>query len=259
MNRKLIYTVIFGDYDSLAEVGYVNPDSDYICITDNRDLTSKTWDVRYVNTDTDTDNDNDKARLNRLYKFFPMEFFDYESSLYIDGNISITGDVSLLFDECLNKQDISISKHPFRTCLYEEAEVCVRTGKASKNDVSLQIEKYQSEGFPKGYGLFENNVIFRKHTEAIETLMKDWHLEFSNHSKRDQLSLCYCLWKNNIKCNPFHYGPRYTNQYFDFRLHKKEENLSFIKRMALIANVRQKQSNGYFLFNSFFSLLKRFT
>lgn len=249
--NRLVYTVILGDYDILQEVKYIAADIDYVCITDNVNVSSETWEVIHIDSGTDS------VELNRLYKFLPMRFFNYHESMYLDGNIAITGDVSFLFDKYLSSSDIAISPHPFRSCLYDEASICVEIGKATSEQVNHQLYKYRNEGFPHNYGLFENNVIIRRHTEEIRYLMDMWLEEFKTHSKRDQLSLCYCLWKLSINCNKIYEGPRYSSKYLNFNLHKKELSLSPIKRLSLLANIRQKQSLLYCVLNKVFISIKK--
>ena len=55
---------------------------------------------------------------------------------------------------------------------------------------------------PRNYGLNETNIIYRKHnSKKIKKIMTEWWNMIKNYSKRDQLSLSYILWKNNIPVN----------------------------------------------------------
>ena len=55
---------------------------------------------------------------------------------------------------------------------------------------------YKSLGFPEHYGLYEANVIIRKHNnKSVIDLMEYWWSEILNNSHRDQLSLNYVIWK----------------------------------------------------------------
>ena len=67
--------------------------------------------------------------------------------------------------------------------------------------ISKQIGLLRKENYPENHGLFETNIIFRKHKDAmIIKLMKDWWDMICNFSYRDQLSFNYVLWKNNQIC-----------------------------------------------------------
>ena len=52
-NKYIVYTALFGKYDKLLEIHNINKHIDYVCFTDNKDLTSKTWNIIYVSDDKD--------------------------------------------------------------------------------------------------------------------------------------------------------------------------------------------------------------
>lgn len=239
MNKRLVYTVIFGDYDELREVRRKSEGVDYICVTDNESLKSNTWTVIYV------DKASDNVSLNRRYKFFPYEFFEYEESIYIDGNIEIVGNVAKLFDECLNGFDIAIPRHPFRDCIYEEALACQRSGKVD-DAVFGQLEKYRENGFPAHFGLFENNCIVRRHSSCeVRALMSEWWGEFESGVKRDQLSLAYLMWKMNVGCYEMKQGPRYSNVFFKLKFHKNEACLPLHSKIPLYISLNSQRAWVY--------------
>ena len=39
-NKKVVFTAIFGNYDNLKTPEYINPDWDYVCFTDNKNVES---------------------------------------------------------------------------------------------------------------------------------------------------------------------------------------------------------------------------
>ena len=95
-------------------------------------------------------------------------------------------------------KNIAIHRHQVRDCIYSEGRAVLATGKALSKDVHNQLRKYDREGFPKHYGLFETNIIIRNHNnEECINIMEDWWNEMVQWTKRDQLSFTYALWKNN--------------------------------------------------------------
>lgn len=59
--------------------------------------------------------------------------------------------------------------------------------------------KINGDKFPANYGLYEANIIYRKHNnEQIKKMCEEWWWFIKNLAKRDQLSLTYVCWKNNI-------------------------------------------------------------
>ena len=65
--------------------------------------------------------------------------------------------------------------------------------------IQSQMKRYQQLGFPANLGLAETSVVIRKHndSECIK-LDEDWWTEMKYGSKRDQLSLNFVSWKNNL-------------------------------------------------------------
>lgn len=233
MIKRVVYTAIFGGYDNLIEPRKVDPSIDYVCFTDNAELSSAVWRIICLNSCM---NDIDNAKLNRQYKFLPHVYFpDYDESLYIDGNIEIvSNNLSKAFEYALSNSDISIPKHTDRDCIYEEAEACIKLGKGEPKKINKQILLYESKNYPKHNGLFENNVIFRRHNkDSIVKLMEQWHEAIYVYSGRDQLSLCFLLWVNSIKCMPFFWGPKYSNKFFKIRFHRNEMRLPILKKIHL--------------------------
>lgn len=132
----------------------------------------------------------------KYFKIFPHKLFpEYDYSIWVDGNISLYGDLAP-FVERMEGKYIAEFEHPNNNCIYEEAYSIVSQGKARGRDVRKQIELYRAEGFPANYGLLENSLIVRQHhnLNCVE-LMEAWWNEMLRHSWRDQLSLSYVLWK----------------------------------------------------------------
>lgn len=205
-NKKVVYTVITGDYDKLKEVNK-EENFDYICFTNNDSLKSDTWDVRKLPDDVEK-SDLDNIKKQRKVKILANRYLsDYDLSVYIDGNVEIVGNLTdFISQNCDSKKGyIFIPKHPLRDCIYEEAEACIKYKKGDPDMFKKQVEAYKKEGFPEHYGLAENNIIIRYHNNKdCAKLMESWWKEIETRSHRDQLSLFYCVWKlGNVKVTLF--------------------------------------------------------
>lgn len=221
MPKKVVYTVITGKYDGLLS----QPKAegwDYICFTDDPNLKSDCWDVRLLPEEL---NNLSAAKKNRCVKILAHKFLpQYDFSLYIDGNVSILGDINVFVENFCKETDgyIFIGEHPHRNCIYKEEATVVKIKKDKQEITGKQVEEYRKEGFPENYGLTQNCIIFRyhKHKECIK-LMEFWWNEVKNKSHRDQLSLFYSKWKTNtqIKCLP---KVIFNSNYFKWGIaHKK--------------------------------------
>ena len=200
---KVVYTCITNDYDDLEEIKgytYINPEWDYICFTDNQNLIKKRrlgiWQIRPLQFDN-----LDSTRNNRWHKINPHLILpEYEESVYIDANINILTDkLFKIIDTHRKKKKLMFAEHASTICLYKEFE-WVLWEKVDKQEImTAHLKLLQDSGFPKNYGMPENNLIYRQHNKPeVISIMNDWWYMIENYTKRDQLSLPYVLWKHNI-------------------------------------------------------------
>lgn len=217
VNKNVVYTAIFGEYDDLIELNKKYSGCDYICFTDQKDITSNTWKIIFVENKSLPSN-----MMNRRYKLLPHLFLKkYTKSLYVDGNIKITQDPSVLFDKYELGNNVLMPQHFLRNCIYEEALQCIIIKKSTLKKTLKQIKKYQRSNFPQNYGLGENNVLLREHNNKTTIkIMDEWWEELKTQTSRDQLSLGFLLWKNNLKFVHIDEGPR-VYDFFELLPHKK--------------------------------------
>lgn len=196
-NKKIaVYTAITGKYDTLYEPLYKSPDCDYIIYTDMELPENTIWQKREMPKDSYYLSLGNYQRA-KYFKIFPDRLFpEYDYSIWVDGNITIVGDLAP-FVERMGEKWMAEFKHPNNDCVYQEAFSIVSQGKSKGRDVKAQINSYKKEGFPEKFGLFENSFIVRKHNhpECID-LMNSWWEQMEKYTWRDQLSLSYTLWKN---------------------------------------------------------------
>ena len=240
--KGVIYTVIFGGYDRLHDPRIRIESYDLVCFTDDRKLKSDSWDVRYVNSIY-----GDPVLDNRYYKMKPHLLFpQYEKSVYIDGNIKINKDPTQFFESLRDDILVAIPPHPYRDCAYDEVNTCLESNHIAKEEAAYWIGRYQEAGFPKGQGLYENNILFRRHNELyVIELMESWWNSFTKYGKRDQLSLSMSAWQKNIKIEPLRIGPRYSNKYFTLCVHEKYRKKGLISWM--LGYLKNSRSIGLFV------------
>lgn len=197
---RVVYTCITAHYDELYNHTYTNPDWDYVCFTDDLSIANETnsnWQLRPLQY---TKLDNTKNQ--RWHKLHPHELFpEYEYSLWVDSNIDVLTPAVFqdVYQAIYSDQTISIALHPDRDCLYDEMQACLEHKKDTPENMRPQVDKFKKDGFPAHYGLFETNIMLRKHNlSKVKKVMNDWWYWIEKYSKRDQLSLTYVLWKNKL-------------------------------------------------------------
>ena len=178
--------------------------------------------------------------MNRKYKILSHLFLSkYEQSLYIDANIVILKNPLESANRYLLNFDMAQPKHFIRDCLYEEAKECVILGKSKFRETIKQTGEYKNKGYPIKFGLGENNILFRKHNkENVIKLMNDWWFEIKTHTKRDQLSLAYVLWKNNKEFCFTDESSRDMKEFYEYVVHKNLSNRKLITRIYDSVRIR---------------------
>ena len=117
--------------------------------------------------------------------------------LYIHDDGSSDNTVILIQKWCdLDKRIIFVNDG-----IYEEIEMLYKLPKKESAEILDKMFVFLKEhNMPKHYGLNETNIVFRHHNDSvIKKIMEEWWFFISSISKRDQVSLSYVLWKNNIK------------------------------------------------------------
>lgn len=199
MSRKkaIVYTAISGSYDSLKLPASVNENFDYLCFTDDEDLSSDLWLI--VPFDQQFD---DKTLMARYVKLLPHRYFsDYEYSIWIDGNIAIKQDPEPLLHSCLSDVDIAMFKSPrgLRS-IREEIDILIPLKKESSYKLLAQQELYYQLGYEDKQGIQPASyVVFRRHNQQeLIMAMEEWWMHVLTYSKRDQISFPFVAWKQNL-------------------------------------------------------------
>lgn len=204
----VVYTVMVGKYGEIHQPICVDERFDYVLFSNNfAESHVGIWQVRSIPIPYEIDR-LDNKRLSRYPKAHPETMLsDYKASLYIDANIQIMD--KWVYDRFINLVDRQINyagvqlQLTGRDCIYRHAyDVCMVRAENDFNAIT-ELHALYLEGFPEHYGLNENNVIFRMHTEAMKDVDTLWWQWIVNYSFRDQFSYMYCLWKYAIPLEYF--------------------------------------------------------
>lgn len=248
MNKIAVYTCITGNYDTLLEISEKSDKIDYICFTDNKNLKSSTWKIRYLSEVDSGGILSDSlpfVKKQRLIKILSHRFlFEYDITLWIDANIKIQHDIyDFITSFDLNACPIYTNKHPTRKCIYQESVAVVKLRKDKYENFRNQILRYKNERFPANFGLAETNLILRDNRNLKNSLLElKWAKEILQGSHRDQLSFNYVIWKNNLAYNHLNIKYRFTgeNDLFHLVKHNKSTipfNQDFIKPIISDKNI----------------------
>lgn len=218
MNKDIVvFSCIFGNYDTLKEPLYVNTGVSFVLFTDNPNIKSNTWkiilvDLKYLG--------GDPQRVARRIKTNPHLFLqkNHKISVWVDSNYHIRiRDIKNFCNLSLTNNDVAMYKHPRRNCLYKEIDTCINS-KLDKPEILLaQKNKYLKVKFPCENGLYHTAVVIRRNNTKVNKINEEWWEEIKRFSRRDQISLPYIFWRNGIVPNivPSEFGETlYRTDYF---------------------------------------------
>jgi hypothetical protein len=190
----VVYTCITRGYDDLRRVER-EPEVSYVCFTDHAPADSLGWEIRPLPRQFSSG-----VLANRWVKMHPHLLFpEQECSVYVDGNVVPKCGVAQLAKRALRDHAFAMYSHPVRDCIYDEAVECAMIGHDWLWAFARQLRKYRNEGFPAHWGLYECNILLRRHhSAAIAGLMESWWQELQRGVHRDQISLPYLLWKAGV-------------------------------------------------------------
>ena len=199
-NKYVIYTSLTGGYDKLPQYEVLDDRFDYICFSNDYPDGSKVgqWEIRKIPI-----REKSNIILSRFPKLQPHKILsEYEYSIWLDSNIIIIGDA--FYNNILKKISIGGEwygiAHPLRNCIYDEIIACREAGIIGYFKAKRLLKILLYEGFPKNYGLYENNLILRRHNTKIIIKIDDiWWTSFVDSIKRDQISLFFIFWKLNFR------------------------------------------------------------
>lgn len=168
-NKIVVYSCVTGSYEKKINHKNLEENVKYIFFTDSIEIVPDGWFMQPING---LDNINNKDK-NRYLKFHPSEFLpNHDISIYIDGNIEITQNVSLLVEEISKMdEDLFLYEHYERKCIYAEGNKCVEDSLDWFWRIRKQMKRYLKESYPKDRGLFENNIIICKNNENSRKLL----------------------------------------------------------------------------------------
>jgi len=231
MKKLVIYTAVFGDKAKLITPTFISREVDYLCFTDNPNLRSEIWNIKYQIPISEN-----PARSAKVYKILPQQYFpEYEYSIWVDSNVVIKSELLKLLKYLDRGKTFAAFSHresiPSIDCIYCEANYLlklIKEGQATfnKDAIEKQIARLNKENYPEHTGLIAGMVLVRKHNDSsCIKIMENWWSEIENGSSRDELSFNYLAWKYNF---PFTYIPGHCcdNEFFFNKKHVKESLLT---------------------------------
>jgi hypothetical protein len=196
----VVFTALFGGYESLNELVIdKNPNTKYICFTDDPNLKSQSWEIRVI----EPLSLQSPARSSRAIKMLGHRYFPIGTrSLYIDNTVRLKVDGALVLDSWLKSSHVAFMSHYSRKSLRGEFFVCSAYGLDEQKKLWTQFQNYK-HAFP---GVLDQKpywggMIARVNSPEADHFMEVWDEQFRLHSKRDQLSINVSSLISNVSIN----------------------------------------------------------
>ena len=205
MNKFAIYTACIGGYDNVRQPITLDERFDYILFTNDVKVDRiGVWKVRHISY-----SNTDMTRIARYAKTHPEELLpEYDATLWMDMNLQITD--SYVYERFVNLYEsnaqIASIQHPERDCIYVEAFTMSNWRFEHDYIAFVWCHKIRKEGYPQHRGLYETNILFRRKSDVMTKVNEMWWDCINTHSKRDQFSCNYVLWKLGVK-EEFFFAP----------------------------------------------------
>jgi len=193
--KKVIYTVLTGNYDKLEQPRAVDSSFDYVCFTDKAGQDG-VWQLREIPFASDS-----AVLRARWAKLHPHALLsEYDLSVFMDANLCIAS--PFFYDQLVACQaPLALLEHPQRDCVYEELRYCYLKDKISTKAAFSQWKKLKGMDMPAHAGLYETNVVLRRHNlpEVVALDQLWWELLLDSGGTRDQLALTPALYRLGMK------------------------------------------------------------
>lgn len=206
MVKVAFYTCLYGDYDDLKDP--LIKEGDWFCFTDQK-IKSNIWQFLDVPKISE-----DKARCCRYCKLNPWELLpNYDYYIWQDACCQFLN--NKIFNKL--KFDLSFFMHAEIKQLFYEIDLIKKLKKDDGDLLDEQFKYYKNQGLPADANLYETTCFIVKNNQR--DFFNKWYDEIVKFSKRDQVSLCYLMWKYDKMPNILP-GTVYYNPYFSKNNHK---------------------------------------
>lgn len=236
MKKYVLYEAIIGAYDQILQPLVIDDRFDYVLFSDSiKETKVGVWQIRQLPYDKGTN------KLKSGYAKCNVEHLlgDYEASLWIDGNIQIA--TQYVYDRFIELVEDGVEwasiKHPSQQCTYDEICTIVELRWVLDSQVVDWYASLKKQNFPENWGLYETNVLFRKHSANIFKVCRIWWETLLLNIRRDQFSVMYALWRVMPKMTDYLANgecPRLESKNFNYVLHnphKRVQKLGFHEMM----------------------------
>lgn len=181
-----VVSAIYGGYDTLKPVLPQNgPDVDWVLVTDDPGFRGGAVGWRTVYLPRPGMHPNRAAKQPKL---FPWEFTDAPASIWLDASFRVTSP-DFVTGALALADPVAQFVHPWRDCVYTEADEGARLAKYGGEDFDAQVKDAREQGHPDHWGLWATGVIARRHDDdRVRDMSEQWADLIDRYTFQDQVS-----------------------------------------------------------------------
>jgi hypothetical protein len=184
-----VVQALYGGYDTLKPVmPQEGPDVDWVLVTDDLSIRSGTLGWRVVHLPRPGVHPNRAAKGPKL---FPWEHTSASASVWLDASFRVTSPdfVAEALAHTTVSDPVAQFVHPWRDCVYTEAEESAKLAKYAGEDFEPQVKDAREQGHPDHWGLWATGVIARRHDDdQVIDLGDVWADLIDRFTFQDQVS-----------------------------------------------------------------------
>ena len=170
---RVVYRALLGGYETLREEPVAHESgADFVCFTDDPDLTSETWRLILVEPRFPAD----LVRSARHLKIVGHPVLEtYDETLWLDNTVELLVPPEEIFDDWLADADLALPLHSYRASVVDEAEAVLELGRDDYVRVYEQMSVYARtapaalEANPHWTGM-----LARRRVPMVREAMQDW-------------------------------------------------------------------------------------
>ncbi|MBU0581690.1 MAG: cupin domain-containing protein [Alphaproteobacteria bacterium] len=237
-SRRCVYTAIIGRYERLNEQPMAADSSiPFICLTDDPELTSESWEIRLVKPEFP----GDPVRSQRLLKIMAHRVLpEFDASIYMDNTVVLSAPPEAIFERYFGGTPMALPAHSFRERLSDEFDVIALQGIDDPARVTEQREHYaRSYKGVLDEPVYWNGIMLRDHADpAVRQMCEVWSAHILRYSRRDQLSINVAL--REAELTPHVIVEDNKHSWFHSWPHRNDRKLPFIfpDRVRQIAELK---------------------
>lgn len=161
----LVYNL--NKYELFREPETIDPDCEYLYITDDPTIHSKYFTVIY-------ENNNGLGQFEKCYKvrFNLFKYCNTNTCIYLDGSLKIRKSLNKLYTDFINSDcDIGLNIHAERSNLYDEYVTWVKDRDYNINDAKKCLKYLSDHDYDLDYnGLYQGTLRICKNTELNKAI-----------------------------------------------------------------------------------------